>query len=471
MLEDILSSENIQVPDECVTIDGVTYTMNMKKIVAVDRNITELIIPETVEELEEELCFGHDKLTLVKISESIKKIPRSCFANCHELVQVHWGEVGLEEICSFAFNGCEKLDGILLPSTVKELGYYCFGECKSLSWINIPSLVTQLPDRSFAGCESLKTIDWMYWSEDVHVENIGAYSFDGCMSLESVTIPKSVKIVGVGAFNGCNSIKRFNSESPFFDVINGIVCYTDIYSGVRCIIHQITNSSVLELPGDIVWTDCAFAKNDQIETAIIPENITYIPNRAFYKCKNLKKVIFKGDVIHIGEEAFVWCENLEELTIPRSLVFIENGAFMFCKNIKKLVIPSNIKKIGYEVFGGCDIEDLTIEEGVEVISSYAFGWNKNIKRVVLPDSIKEIHDSAFLHCQKLEEIIIPESCKTIANNIFESCYSLKRIIIPKGSKRFYTNLLTNCEDLYFSQNDSNAKSYEEYRTLYFCRLR
>ena len=87
----------------------------------------------------------------------------------------------------------------------------------------------------------------------------------------------------------------------------------------------------------------------------IPASVKCIDTRAFYKCKNLKRVVFtdESQLETIGNECFR-SSGIEEITLPSKLKEIGDGAFYRCNNLKIYM------KDGCEAsFVGARVSDLT----------------------------------------------------------------------------------------------------------------
>lgn len=104
-------------------------------------------------------------------------------------------------IKSDAFNSCESLKVINLPSSIKEMGNFAFRNCSQLEEISIPREVTHISGYIFDGCTSLKTVNI-----STEATEISAYAFANCTSLEVINIPSSVQTIERNAFLGCPSL-------------------------------------------------------------------------------------------------------------------------------------------------------------------------------------------------------------------------------------------------------------------------
>lgn len=66
----------------------------------------------------------------------------------------------VKEIGEYAFDGCYKLKGVILPDGLEIIGEGAFSNCESLESINIPNSVISIGEDAFYGCESLETINY-----------------------------------------------------------------------------------------------------------------------------------------------------------------------------------------------------------------------------------------------------------------------------------------------------------------------
>lgn len=91
-------------------------------------------------------------------------------------------------------------------------------------------------------------------------------------------------------------------------------------------------------------TESMFEKNEDITTVEIADGIETIPNKCFYRCKNLKQVILPMSIKNINYFAFSMCENLECINIPSSVEYINPQAFMNCKHKGIVILDKDIVK-------------------------------------------------------------------------------------------------------------------------------
>lgn len=118
----------------------VEYTGDAKKVV-IPETVTEigfnwyqpedktacevLVIPDNVQYLPENLCYGMYHLETVYMGDGISTLPPYSFNHCYFLQNVRLSE-NLTKIQSNAFGGCCSLYNIRLPESLKEIGNSAF---------------------------------------------------------------------------------------------------------------------------------------------------------------------------------------------------------------------------------------------------------------------------------------------------------------------------------------------------------
>ena len=149
-----------------------------------------------------------------------------------------------------------------------------------------------------------------YEGRTYSVTSIGQSAFMDCTELTSVTIPPSVMEILENAFTGCSKLERVN--------ISDLVAWCKVELGLRggdFIASKAFDATPLWLNGE------------PIRELVIPEEVTDIPQLAFYGCQSLTSVYFTGPIGEIGMEAFGKCSNLTYLCSEKGIDFISLYAF------------------------------------------------------------------------------------------------------------------------------------------------
>ena len=133
-------------------------------------------------------------LTELVIPDDVNNIGNYAFEYCESLTSVTIPN-SVTSINSYAFNNCTSLKSVTIGNDIISIGDYAFNSCTSLSSITIPDSVTSIGDYAFNSCTSLSSI-----TVPDSVTSIGDYAFSSCTSFSSITIPDSVTSIGYSAF-------------------------------------------------------------------------------------------------------------------------------------------------------------------------------------------------------------------------------------------------------------------------------
>ncbi|MDR0603172.1 MAG: leucine-rich repeat protein [Bacteroidales bacterium] len=199
---------DIVIPSS-VTYDDVTYTVtDITDFAFKDcKELTSVIIPNTVILFHEEVFKDCSGLTSVTLSNSLTEIAYSAFEGCSSLTSVIIPN-SVTIITDNAFSGCSKLTSVTLSDSLTEITYNAFYGCSSLASVIIPNSVITIGDHAFYGCSSLTSVTF-----SDSLTNIGYNAFFGCSSLTSIIIPNSVTDIQSGVFEGCINLKEIHVKA------------------------------------------------------------------------------------------------------------------------------------------------------------------------------------------------------------------------------------------------------------------
>ena len=256
---------------------------------------------------------------------------------------------------------------IIVEDTVEGISFGAFNGCSSLEKITLPFIGTSASANN-SGTGSAFSIIFGNKAYDGSItveQNIG-YNCRVPLSLQTVVItsPK----VRNGAFQNCSMLKKI--EFP-----NGI-----------------------ESIGDKLFYECSSLT--EIE---IPANVESIGGYAFFDCDGLTEVTIPDSVKNIGRWAFYGCDSLRTVTIKGDLDLLEDHAFQACSTLETVNL-SKIKAAGSMVFYYTAIKTVTFAEGVEQIPRSLFSPYRTLRSVTLPESLTDVGAYAFLECRNLKTV-------------------------------------------------------------------
>ena len=379
------------------------------------------------------------------------------------------------EIDYNAFMDCNNLTEVIMPNSIKTIGWCAFAG-SSITRVSIPNSVTSMESGAFQYCKSLINVS-------IGNSIIGDCAFYECTALSSVNIGTNVDSIAQNAFYGCSSISTIQVDSENINF--------DSRQNSNAIIKTATNTLVLGCKNSIIPNNVtaigeqAFAECVNLENIVIPNSVTTIGNGAFYGCTGLTELRIPDSVSSIGYNAFYQCYSITNLVLGNSIADIGDFAFWGCNGLDNLIIPNSVKRIGCYAFSDCqNLVGITIGASVDSIGLYAFSSCPSLstiivnpdnhfldsrnncnaiiktendtllfgcKNTVIPNSIKVIGEGAFYCCKGLTEIEIPNSVYSIENNAFYYCTDLETICIPNsviniGVDAFYNTLWYRNQD-------------------------
>lgn len=307
------------------------------------------------------------------------------------------------------------------------------------------------------------------------VTAIASNCFSGAKGIKSVVIPNSVKSIGEKAFEGCDSIESISV--PFVGKISSPednTHFSYIFGKVPESLKKLVITGGGAVIGEGSVRNCAM-----LESVTISDSVQIIESYAFYGCKGLKSVKLGKELKTIGSSAFAGCSSLSDIVLPDNLSLISNLAFERCTSLTGVTVPDGVTTIGELAFSGCTALDVVVlGEGLDSIQKYAFNQCVNIKSITLPKELSSLSSYAFSGCTGIESLtvdddnpnyysdgnciiekdtatlvlgckssVIPNGVKSIANAAFESCEGLESITVPESVKEIGENAFYRCSNL------------------------
>lgn len=222
--------------------------------------------------------------------------------------------------------------------------------------------------------------------------------------------------------DGMEKTLRYVFDTPAYS--QGLVIENGVIMGIgRC------NDSVLYLNHPI--GDSAFANHAGITAVYLGPGATYVGERAFDHCVNLKTFVCSENTTRLGKYLFQYCEKLVDIKFSSNLEEIPQDAFYMCNSLESVVIPDGVPKIGPGAFSFCyALKNVSIAQSVKVIEPSAFARCKSLESFVFPDDVTYIGPSFFDECNKLQTITFPKNLEKIDEGAFFGCSKIRTLIYP-----------------------------------------
>ena len=285
------------------------------------------------------------------------------------------------------------LTSVVIPDTVRTIGYTVFAGCDNLKSVSLPS----------------------------QLEILGGAAFLGCVSLEDIKLPSGVVSLGESVFAGCCSLTNISINAGLLQI------------GASAFSSGYVNS--------IAYPACT-----NLTEIAIPSSVTNIGMSAFMDCTGLRKVDVGGG--RIGDYAFIRCTELRELTLGDNVTGIGMSAFEGCTSLTNVHIGSGVNRIGTSAFKNCtNLTSVVIPDSVEYIDASAFEGCTSLTNVHIGSGVNRIGTSAFKGCSALGEIVIPDEVASVGNNAFSGCMSIANAVIGTGLNTLGDSAFNNCTSL------------------------
>ena len=247
---------------------------------------------------------------------AIRKLARGCFARCGELESVEIPE-GVRSVGQEAFLGCGRLEGVSLPGTLEYLGV------DSLCGSNLGAIdlknVRLVDSGAFRSCNRLDAVgvgdgnpsyrvkggvlydkarsavvfvprSRSFYSFPSGIEEVGDCAFQRSM-LKSVSIPKTVKVVGNSAFGDCPMLRKVHFGGS-----------------LETIGHR------------------AFASCPSLKSVSLPGTLKQMGAEVFLDCRSLGSVSFEGDAPALFDQGTRLGADIYKGTSPGLVTFVTMGS-------------------------------------------------------------------------------------------------------------------------------------------------
>lgn len=445
-----------------------------------------LLLTCTVGFSQEYVTTGKCRLTINVIDKNNRRVEVTGLKNREysgdvvipSCINVNGVKYTVTRIGDYAFDCCENLKSVTIPSSVTSIGDLAFDGCVSLTSIKIPNSVKSIGNNAFGACSNLTHIiiprSVTSIGENIFCNEAPAGYLEACDKLCSIKVDPSNPVYD--SRNNCNAIIETRTNTLVAGCKSTVIptSVTKIGNGAFCGLQSLTRISIPNSVRSI--GEAAFHSCYSLSSIKIPSSVKHIGQMAFFACRSIINITIPYGVVSIGESAFSWCDKLVKVNIPNSVKNIDRNAFSFCSALKTIIIPSSVVSIGEEAFAGSGLISVYIPHSVKSIGKNAFGvyeFNggmkscKNLRSIkvdpnnpiydsrnncnaiietrsntllqgcqstVIPKTIKRIGDYAFWGCENLTSITIPYSVTSIGNWAFWDCKNLKTIILPRHIK-------------------------------------
>ena len=384
------------------------------------------------------------------------------------------GGVAVKEIGQGVFKDNKNIGRLIIPDSVKILGYRMCSGCTALREVRLPSGLTVIPDEAFDGCSSLLTINfpetlkeirsdafcgtaltgfvapnsltgiWAYAFKDCadlataelnNVRSLGSGAFQNCTALQSVVLSDRMTELSDHIFDGCTALAEINMPDNAiavpFSMFNGTAYYNDASNWENGVLYvdgyliavnrdfaSLTEYAVKE--GTIVIADDAFSGvgySSKLKKMTLPDGLYRIGERAFSKHFYLAQINIPDSVRSIGYAAF------EQTAYDAESNYIDGGLYIG----NWLVAVENVARTSFAVREGT----VGVADGKD--TSLFPTRAQKVTQLTLPSSLKYIGQRSFARL-RITELQLPSDLRTMGDGAFASCSYLKTVNLGDCSK-------------------------------------
>lgn len=463
---------------------------------------------------------GCSKLTGIAFPASLRTVGDYAFGDCAKLQTVALGGTDLV-LGQFVFNKCAALTTLHLPKTVKAFNATVIEGCPSITEITVdpanpyltseggilydknktaihyvpkdfkgtdgvytmPNTITAIGDGVFKGKTGLTQVVL-----SSKLTSIGAYAFDGCTNLKTVTFGDGTVAnlkIGAYAFNACSALTSFAFPA---DIVS-IGAYAFYKCGKLNITGTVTLNAVTEI-GDYAFAGAYSSDTAQITKLVLGNALTKVGEGAFMYSR-IGEFAFtdaaagSNVALTIGKDAFR-NSTASKITLPNTLIAIGDYAFRENTSLTAINIPNTVGSIGASAFTGCTNlvtvtfaagntdKPLIFVESTDDVSSKmgTFSGCKKLQYVNLPERLTRIAAFAFRTCEKLERdtqsgekvLTIPATVQYIGSGAFSNCDVLSKVEFAEDLSK--NSILTFGDGAFSGSSGQNTGVFSAYSTSY-----
>ena len=323
--------KNIELNTTVITVNGIRYRLNFGtgEAMVIDGNYSALTSAEIL-----------GAVSYSGKTYQVTAIASQAFKDCTSLNLVTIPS-SMKSIGSAAFQGCTGLSYICLPEGVTSIGEYAFDGCIFMGWVALPSTLTTIGSGAFRDCAS-----WM----QVFIHNEIPPTIDSSVFTNGISI-LDVKDDCVSAYQNAAGWQNAGQ-------IKEMTC---IY-GIKYELHDDMTATAVGWYGNDQWLDCSkpiiymdgylpsreymvtdfepwALVSSFLKSAVLPENLTSIPEGVFAYCYSLSEVFIPGSVTSIGMLAFYYSSLTSIVSYMENPPSISEDVFS-CYDTATLYVPA-----------------------------------------------------------------------------------------------------------------------------------
>lgn len=311
---------------------------------------------------------------------------------------------------------------------VTAIGAGAFEDCDDLEWVAVPSTVMTIGTEAFEYCDNLETVRLSNG-----LTTIGSWAFYSCTSLSSINIPKTVTSISTGAFSNSPVTIACVRYSYGYDYATGsgknYTVTTDLSYSKSGVSLGGFSETAAYTGKSITFSRLAVMVNGVRLTAGTDYTVSYSGNKNVGTAK--LTIIGKGDY--------------SGTIVKRFRIKILTGSTYTVNHIKYRVTNAYDNQTHTVAVIGTTYKTtdrsftrLTIASSVTIggmkfyttaVINRAFKDYRYLKRVDIASTVKQIGAASFYGCSSLTTLVIGSGARTILQRAFARCPRLVTVVI------------------------------------------
>lgn len=407
--EGCVNLTDINLSDKLTTINGLAFY---------NTGLTEITVPASLTKITTASAAGKNVgpfaggvLRKVTFADGVTKSLQGMFMGTTSLEEVVLPE-SLKTIDQNTFKDCSGLKKLSVVKSDQETGEYvaaeenvldtvetinagAFNGCSSLETLtlkNVAKIDSSDTNRTFGGCMSLKKVSVTGVTTTDNTgkttlsTTIGTSAFKDNKALKEINLD-TIKTVSQEAFRGCGVADDGTDPATLtLNNVNAIGALAFYGCGFKAV--QIPRQLTSVATGKINGVEYGPFAGGKLEIVSFGTLINTIPDNLCMNTTSLQKIELqsvKASLRTIGKNAFKGCTSVEEVTIPKGILTVSNSAFEGCSGLTDVTIAA--KMINAKAFAECtNLKAVKMEEGVTTIQGMAFA-NTQISAVTIPSTL------------------------------------------------------------------------------------
>lgn len=407
--EGCVNLTDINLSDKLTTINGLAFY---------NTGLTEITVPASLTKITTASAAGKNVgpfaggvLRKVTFADGVTKSLQGMFMGMTSLEEVVLPE-SLKTIDQNTFKDCSGLKKLSVVKSDQETGEYvaaeenvldtvetinagAFNGCSSLETLtlkNVAKIDSSDTNRTFGGCMSLKKVSVTGVTTTDNTgkttlsTTIGTSAFKDNKALKEINLD-TIKTVSQEAFRGCGVADDGTDPATLtLNNVNAIGALAFYGCGFKAV--QIPRQLTSVATGKINGVEYGPFAGGKLEIVSFGTLINTIPDNLCMNTTSLQKIELqsvKASLRTIGKNAFKGCTSVEEVTIPKGILTVSNSAFEGCSGLTDVTIAA--KTINAKAFAECtNLKAVKMEEGVTTIQGMAFA-NTQISAVTIPSTL------------------------------------------------------------------------------------